>query len=48
VVLCYEKEMVADHKRSWGKQGVFFNAVSKGQLKIAEGGGRNVQHLLHD
>ena len=27
VVLCYEKEMVADHKRSWGKQGVFFNAV---------------------
>jgi len=27
VVLCHEKEMVADHKRSWGKQGVFFNAV---------------------
>lgn len=27
VVLCHKEETVADHKRSWGKQGVFFNWV---------------------
>jgi hypothetical protein len=27
VVLCHKQDTVADHRRSWGKQGVFFNYV---------------------
>jgi transposase len=27
VALCYKGELVAEHKRSWGKEGVFFNYV---------------------